>query len=378
LEQYTADIGNQALHLFPIRAALRFWPCSQVEWLGDAAFYGRNPSYGAAVHYYVGPGAKEPGKIVISDSQGKVVRTLEGMRDLEGGEEEPEAQASATPLSTSQEPERQQARPEAQESRPTTTPPATQAQQQVAVKAPGAGAEAEEEQPKQAPWVPVEPGLHRVFWDLRAQGPVRWEHAKEFMKGPKTGPLVPPGDYTATITAAGQTLTQKFQVVNDPRSHVSAADLQAQYDMAQSAIHELSQLDTALNRLDAMRAQVNALQQAVKGTPDEQAVKNAADAFFKQLNGVQEKITSNPQAEESTLRKPLALREYVGGLNRLLEDSDQAPTKAVLEEKQRVDADYNAALQAFNTFESSAVTAFNQAMSERKLPAIVSGGTIEP
>jgi hypothetical protein len=234
------------------------------------------------------------------------------------------------------------------------------------------------EQPKQTPWVPVAPGLHRIHWDLRAQGPVRWESAQEFKKGPKSGALVPPGEYTATITVGGQTATEKFQVVNDPRSHVSAADLQAQYDAAENAIHELSQLDTALNRLDAMRSQVRALQQAVKGTPDEQPVKTAADQLQKQMNAVQEKITSNPEAEESTLRKPLAVREYVGAMHRLLEDSDQAPIPAVVEEQQRVNKDYVEALQAFNNFVSSDVAAFNSAINARKLPGIVVGGPVQP
>lgn len=377
LEQYTADTGSRPLQLFPIRSALRYWHWSQVEWLGDNAFYGKNPSYGAAISYYVGEGAKESGKVVISDAQGKVIRTLEGMRDLERGEEPPEEPSTTAGQAKPQPAEARQARPEAQESRPTTTPPPTQAEQQVAVNPAGEAAE-KAKQPKQTPWVPVEPGLHRVYWDLRSQGPVRWEHTLEFKKGPKAGALVPPGDYTAAITVGGQTMTEKFQVVNDPRSHVSAADLQAQYDAAETAIHELSQLDTALNRLDAMKSQLTALQQAVKGTPDEQSVKTAADQLQKQMNAVQEKITSNPEAEESTLRKPLAVREYVGGMHRFLEDSDQAPIQAVVDEQQRVKADYTAAVEAFNNFVTTEVASFNSAMSSKKLPGLVAGEPLQP
>jgi photosystem II stability/assembly factor-like uncharacterized protein len=376
LEQYTSEVGSHALHLFPIRSALRYWPWSQVEWLGDGAFYGKNPSYGAAINYYVGEGVKEAGKVVIADAEGKVIRTLEGMRDLERGEEPPD-EASTAPQRAPQESEAKQARPEAQESRPATTPPPTQAEQQVAVK-PGAEAAEKAEQPKQTPWVPVEPGLHRIYWDLRSQGPVRWEHAQEFKKGPKSGALVPPGEYIATVTVGSQTATEKLQVVNDPRSHVSTADLQAQYDTAETAIHELSQLDTALNRLDAIRAQLSALEQAVKATADEQAVKTAADQLRKQMNAVQEKITSNPEAAESTLRKPLAVREYVGNMHRLVEDSDQAPIPAALEEQQRIKAAYTEALQAFNNFVSTDVAAFNSAMTSRKLPGLVAGEPVKP
>src|SRR5581483_2901806 len=325
LQQFTPEIGNAQLHFFPVPSALRYWPWSQVEWLGDGAFYGKNPGYGASLSYYVGQGVKEPGKVIISDAQGKAVRTLEGTRELERGEEPPEEEATAsTGAAVSQA---KQARPEAQESRPTTTPPPTHHQQHAPEQVPPEAAEKAEEG-KKTPWVPVDPGLHRIYWDLRSQGPVRWEGTREFNKGPKSGALVPPGTYTASIIVGGQTMTQKIEVINDPRVHILPADLQAQYDAAQSAVHELSQLDTALNRLDAIRAQVKALQQAVKGTADEQPVKVAGDQLEKQLTAVQEKITSNPQAAESTLRKPLAVREYVFSFQQLVEDSDQAPTKA--------------------------------------------------
>jgi photosystem II stability/assembly factor-like uncharacterized protein len=367
LQQFTPEIGGAPAHLFPVRSALRFWDWSQVEWLGDQAFYGKNPNYGAMLQYYVGPGVKEAGKVVITDGQGRVVRTLEGMRDLERGEEPPDEGAPAQAGA-------QQAKPEAQESRSTTTPPATQQQQQVQPTPSGK----KEEEEKKTPWVPVEPGLHRVYWDLRSQGPVRWESAREFAQGPKSGAMVPPGTYTASMTVAGQTMSQKVEVVNDPRSKVSASDLQAQYEASQTVIHELSQLDTALNRLDAIRAQVKALQMAVKGTADEQPVKAAVDAFDKQITAVQDKITSNPQAAESTLRKRIAVREYVHGLQQLLEDSDQAPSKAVLTEKQQVDTDYKAAIEAFNALVDTDVAAFNSAMSGRKLPGVIAGEALQP
>jgi photosystem II stability/assembly factor-like uncharacterized protein len=369
LQQFTPEIGGSPSHFFPVRPALRFWPWSQVEWLGDQAFYGKNPAYGAMFSYYVGQGVKEPGKVVITDAEGKVVRTLQGMRDLERGEEPLEETAS--PIISAQ-----QAKPESQESRAAATPPATQQQQQVQPSA--SPSEKSEEEEKKVPWVPADPGLHRVYWDLRSQGPVRWEAAKEFNQGPKTGALVPPGTYTATMTVAGQSMSQKFEVVNDPRSKVSAADLQAQYDAAQSAVREFSQLDIALNRLDAVRAQVKALQLAVKGTADEPPVKAAADALDKRITAVQEKITSNPQAAESSLRKPIAVREYLRAMHGLLEDSDQTPSKAVLAEKQTVDNDYKAGLEAFNDFLTTDVAAFNSAMSARKMPGVVAGEQLQP
>ena len=106
-----------------------------------------------------------------------------------------------------------------------------------------------------------------MYWDLRADGPVRWESARDFNKGPKAGALLPPGEYMATLTIGGQTASQKFQVVNDPLSHGDQAGMEARFQMSQAVLHMISQLDVALNRMDAIKAQMQALQLIAKTRP---------------------------------------------------------------------------------------------------------------
>ena len=55
--------------------------------------------------------------------------------------------------------------------------------------------------------------------------------------------------------------------------------MEARYQMTQAMLHMMSQLDIALNRLDAIKAQVQALQLVAKDTPDEQALKTASEAL---------------------------------------------------------------------------------------------------
>ncbi len=52
-------------------------------------------------------------------------------------------------------------------------------------------------------------GINRVAWDLREDGPVRWEGAaKDEYKGPRTGPQVVPGRYTVRIALGGRTFSR--------------------------------------------------------------------------------------------------------------------------------------------------------------------------
>jgi hypothetical protein len=116
----------------------------------------------------------------------------------------------------------------------------------------------------------------------------------------------------------------------------------------------------------------------VKDTPDEQPLKAASEALAKQIKAVQAEITSNPGAAESTLRAPAKIREELFGLDQILEGADEAPTAAMLEKKQRLDPQYQTAIQKFNQFLQADVSAFNAAMSQHKLTGVVVGEPLQP
>jgi photosystem II stability/assembly factor-like uncharacterized protein len=370
-QQFTPEIGQAALHFFAPVSALRFWPWSEVEDLGDGVFYGKNPAYGAQLSYFLSTEVKEPGQLVIADSQGRVVRTMKGMNTLEAGEKPPEDE-DVPPASM---PGQTQPAKEVKPAQPATP---SQTQQQPPPTKPTEEAETEPGKPKEIPWVPGKPGLQRIYWDLRADGPVRWESAKDFNKGPKSGALVPPGQYMATLTIGGQSTAQKIEVINDPRSRADASGMEERYRLSQAVLHEMSQLDVALNRMDAVRAQVKALQLGVKGTPDESPLKTAVEALEKQMQAAQEEITSNPGAAESTLRKPNRLREHLFGLYGITEGADDAPTAAMLDEKQELDRQYRSALQKFNQFMQTDGAGFNRTMAQHNLPGVVLGEALQP
>lgn len=85
------------------------------------------------------------------------------------------------------------------------------------------------EAPKEVPWVPAKEGLQRLTWDLRADRPVRWEAGKEFLKGPQSGAVVPPGDYTIALTIGGKAMKEKLTVVKDLDSQGDFAGMEERY-----------------------------------------------------------------------------------------------------------------------------------------------------
>jgi len=370
-QQFTPQIGSETAHLFAPPDAVRFWPWSPVEALGDGAFYGKNSPAGATLSYFVKHKEKEPGRLVITDAEGHVVRTMKGTHTLEKDESPPEEE-DLPPAAGEQAPA-QAVRPEQQEAKPASGAAASQTQQQ-----PSPENAAKPEGPKEVPWVPAQEGLQRLTWDLRADGPVRWEAGKEFLKGPRSGAVVPPGAYTATLTIGGKTVTEKLTVVKDPDSHADAAGVEERYRDTEALLHEVSQLDVALNRIGAIEAQLGALRVVAKDAPDEKEVGTAIDALQKQMKAAEHAITSDPGAAESTLRVPDEVHEHLLALEAGLEGEDDAPTAAMLDQMKLLRPEYEAALQKFNDFLKTDVAAFNRTMEEHKLTGVVAGEPVQP
>src|SRR5206468_3310048 len=118
---------------------------------------------------------------------------------------------------------------------------------------------------------PVEKGLHRVAWDLRAPAhqlpPNRPRgEIEELFGDPLVGPYIMPGRYTATLSQrVGGVVTQladpvSFNVVLDPQHAQSAADQSARWafqEKLQALRREIAgslELATSTNtRLDAIK-----------------------------------------------------------------------------------------------------------------------------
>jgi photosystem II stability/assembly factor-like uncharacterized protein len=348
-QDFNPKVAREPLTLFHPEAALRYWPWSNVEDLGNGTFYGENPAYGATFNYYLTKSFGSPGELIITNASGKVVRTIKGLH--KGKAETMTPKLGVTKSSESQN---------------------------STEKLDTHGKSLGSSNKKEVPWVPTQAGLHRIHWDLRAQGPVRWDTPLKFQRGPRAGAMLPPGSYTATLKIGGQTASQTFTVINDPDSHGKLAAMQQQYKISEEVLHEFSQLDVALNRLHAIDIQAKALRDATKGTAEEKSVDDAVKALEQGTKSVKLEITSNAGAEESTLRVPDKVREHLGMLAYLLQGSDTAPAAPKLAVKVIYDREYSEVIADYNHFLNTEVSTFNQAMANLHLTGVVPGKDLVP
>jgi photosystem II stability/assembly factor-like uncharacterized protein len=86
VQQMTADVAREDVHLFDIRPALRYTTMMTRYGIGDKSFAGQNPPYGALVSYYLKakPDEKTKVKIQILDAAGKMISEIENIAKEKG------------------------------------------------------------------------------------------------------------------------------------------------------------------------------------------------------------------------------------------------------------------------------------------------------
>ena len=206
-------------------------------------------------------------------------------------------------------------------------------------------------------------GMHRVVWDLRYPTPPALDYGANgvpsntvsygiiapAIKGhsPKQqpiGPLVVPGAYTVALTVDGKTTTRELQVVNDPRSPASAADLAALLQAERGVANAIERSGDSIEELRALREL--AAQRAASGGTE---VKDAASAFDRAaLAAIQALAGGRPLAQH------LAALEY----------ADLKPTPSTLAAIAESCARADQALDKYRQVLASDLAAVNAALAK--------------
>jgi len=101
-------------------------------------------------------------------------------------------------------------------------------------------------------------GWNRFVWDLRYEEATRLE-AHDVHAGAVDGPMAVPGAYSVRLRVGEETLSQPFEVRQDPQSDTPREDLQAQFDLLLRIRERLSEAHRAVNRMRQLRSQLTAL-----------------------------------------------------------------------------------------------------------------------
>ncbi len=283
LRALQASVLDSDAHLFAPRHAYRFRPISSIKTggfggpAGGSNVTGRNPRYGASLHFYLREETEAEITIEIADQAGEIVRTLE-----------PEAVVGINRVHWDlrhEDPPKPSLR---------TVPPGKD-------------------------WVPLGEDGSRplVTWDL------------DLRRG-QLGPLAAPGEYSVTLVVGEERQSESLVIVKDPHSLGSEADVAAQLELSQELLGDLTRVADMIDRLEWLRRQLLDLEKMVAGRAVAEQLEAVSGEFLPALLEVEGRLfdLQLTGAREDAFRGPMKL---YGRLSALASDvgassADYRPT----------------------------------------------------
>jgi len=274
LQQLTPAVAASEAHLFAPRPAYRFRPISAPFTMFDDQSDGENPPYGASLNYWLAEGANDSVLIEIANEDGEVVRTLQGTTDT---------------------------------------------------------------------------GVNRVWWDLMNEpvervrlrtkplygddvslGEERW---RALPGGPLGGPgagtfLQPPGTYTVTLRVGDATHAQQLEILKDPHSEGTMADIELQVAALADIRADLEATGELINRVEWVRRQVLDVRAVLDDRADAAELVAAADSLNQRLIAAEDGLFQMRATGtgQDAIRYPTRLIERLGYLLTTVSVGDFRPT----------------------------------------------------
>jgi len=312
--------SSAAVYLFPPRSAYRFRTIATNRGSEEERVLGENPPYGADINFELKNPAKE-WTITISDASDHTVRTMKG---------EGKAGLNRVWWNLSYD--------EATPVHLLTPPP-------------------------DASWLHVGKDGWRplVVWGVGEVG---------------VGLRAAPGRYGVKLTVDGKSLTEPLEVLRDPNSLGSDADLQTQVKFLLQIRGELNELDDMINHLERTRLQLEAMPHVLAGPKAADAEKAAKDFDDKVIavEGLMFDVHLTGNIEDS-FRHSMMLYGRLANLEGELsgDGADLPPTDQQIAVNKELDAKLADARAKFKSVTGPETATFNQ-----HLKSLGFGAAVEP
>lgn len=226
------------------------------------------------------------------------------------------------------------------------------------------------------PWIVTKPGVCRFVWDLRYEGSTK-VLGNKLAGEADVGPLVVPGTYQArlkVVSASGDihTLTQGFEVVNDPRVEVSLADLRAQLEALLRIRDKISEAHIGVIAMRSVRRQLEAWMMRSDMGDDHLAM---AGSLIARLDMIEDELMARGEHKDTFgLNERSRLAEKLASVISIVASADAAPTKQSLEVAAMYSEQIDEQLGLLKEVLETDLAQFNVLMSESDLPAIEQAG----
>ncbi len=338
----------------------------------EPAGRGTNPPAGAIVDFFLREaGPDSEASLEFLDAEGKVIRRFEG--NFEPEEEEDEGEAAVPMGGEERRPVAGEGRERSEESAAVAAEESAEAEAEDPEEKDKEEAEkkkSEERKKKGIGEFEFRAGHNRFAWDLRHaparefEGLVLWGEGGE-------GPRVVPGTYQARLTVGGTVLTESLEVRADPRASATPADLAAQLAFLLEVRDELTEVHQGIERIRAVRAQLEAMKERLPEGEAGDGVREAAESFDERMTEIEETLyQTKSKSPQDPLNFPIRLNDKLSSLAGTVAMGDAAPTAQAHAVKAELTTAIDAELAELARLWSEELPALNARIASAQVPAI--------
>lgn len=219
----------------------------------------------------------------------------------------------------------------------------------------------------------LKPGMNRQVWNMRYadaegfDGIIMWAASL-------TGPKAMPGTYKARLTVNGKVMETEFEIVKDPRTSGTLADIKAQFDFSIAVRDKLSETNKAVKKIRTAREQINRVTEPMKGKEEMKDVNDMAKSILDDMKKIEETLyqTKNKSGQDP-LNYPVRLNNKLGALGSEVDGSDFRPTEQVKAVYKEITEKIDEQLNLLNKVMTDKVPKFNELVKQKQVNAISIG-----
>jgi hypothetical protein len=216
--------------------------------------------------------------------------------------------------------------------------------------------------------LPTTAGTRTFSWNVRYPNAVSFP-GLIYWAGSNTGPRPGLGPHSVRLTVDGQSLTQSFDILRDPRLDgvVSDADIQSAFDLARQVWMRTSEANQGVIDIRACTAQVDD-RIAAAGSAD---VTTAGEALKGALSTVENELYQTKlRSGQDPLNFPIKLNDKISGLRSVIESVENRPTDQTGEVFELLSGQLQVQLDRLGQIVATDVPAFNQLVQAHGLTPI--------
>ncbi len=183
-----------------------------------------------------------------------------------------------------------------------------------------------------------------------------------------SGAKAVPGSYKVNLTVNGNTTSQDFKIIPDPRAEVSVADMQKQHDFISDINKSVDRAHQSIKKIRKVSAQLDAFMKQYKGNEEIKDLLDKAKKMKEDFGAIEKALyqTKN-QSNQDPLNFPIRLTNKLGHLNSLVGFDDFPPTDQDMAVKNELTSAINAQLETFDALVDKEISAFNAAFNAANL-----------